>query len=300
MKKLFSILAAALVAFSFASCEGQGGGGGTVESNGFKISVDSITATSAFVAVEPLDTSATYLWNVITADSLAGLSDDSIIVYLQAYAEELIAYYGKYGVKLTWADLLDKGASADTYTGLTPTTDYYVVAIYFDEEGKATEGKVGKKLFTTPELPVAGEVDFGTLPYGDFEDYRDYDGSFMAYGYSDTVEIGLNIYADEFAGNYTEEDLELYYSYVWTASMGASEVAIVKAELVGTENTANEEATIAGWALCENGIKYKFAFTYPTVESEEEEESAAAAPKKVKAAKKNVTFKKHSVISLKK
>ncbi|MBO4518453.1 MAG: hypothetical protein J5704_00270 [Paludibacteraceae bacterium] len=299
MKKLFSILAAALVAFSFASCEGQGGnGGGTVESNGFKISVDSITATSAFVAVEPLDTNATYYWNVISAEELAGLNDDSIIIYTQALVEFIIAYYSDYG--FTWADLLDKGASSYTFTGLTPKTDYYVVAIYFDEEGKATEGKVGKKLFTTPELSVAGEVDFGTLPYGDFEDYRDYDGSFMAYGYSDTVEIGLNIYADEFAGNYTEEDLELYYSYVWTASMGASEVAIVKAELVGTENTANEEATIAGWALCENGIKYKFAFTYPTVESEEEEESAAAAPKKVKAAKKNITFKKHNVISFKK
>ena len=106
----------------------------------------------------------------------------------------------------------------------------------------------------------------------------------MAYGYdANSVEIGLNIVDDDFVGNYTEKNLMLNYSYIWTSSMNTEDgLSIVKASLTGKLNSS-EEANIAGWVIASDGIKYKFSFNYPTVEEEEEEAPAKKAAKKAVA-----------------
>lgn len=302
MKKIFSILAAALVAFSFTACNGNGGN--EPEANGFKITVDSITATSAYVEVTPLDTNATFYWGVAEAKAIAGQPFDTIVANVQAELEYIIMMYEYlYGQTVTIEQLLDKGTSSYTYSTLDPETTYTVYALYLDAEGKPTTGKLATKTFTTPAVQVTGEVDLGELEDGGFDDWRDYDGSFSAYGVSETAEVGLTIFDEDFAGTFTEKDLDAEYSYVWTSDMGENAATIVKAELVGTADEAAQTANLAGWAVCTNGIKYKFSFTYATVEEEEEEGGdELLAPKKAKAAKKQapVKFNKNFVVKLNK
>ena len=120
----------------------------------------------------------------------------------------------------------------------------------------------------------------GVLEGGGFEDYRDLDGSYIAYATDQaTYDVTLNIYDDDFSGDYTEADLETSeYSFIWTKDMNVADpLLIVKAELKNVPGNGNN-ANLSGWAIATDGIKYKFSFDYPTVE-------AAAAPKKVAAKK---------------
>ena len=272
MKKIFAFVAAALVAFSFASCNNE------PESKDFKIVVSEIGEQTATVTVTPTDVEATYFWTVLPADALKGMSDDSILVELKFGIEYTIAMYAMAGQELTYADFLNKGESHHNYESLSPETDYVVLAVKMDTEANFS-GKIAKKSFRTKDMELKGEVDLGVLTGGGFEDYRELDGSYIAYATDQaTYDVTFNIYDDDFSGNYTEADLESEYSFIWTKDMNVEDpLLIVKAELKNVPGNGNN-ANLSGWAIATDGIKYKFSFDYPTVE-------AAAAPAKVAAKK---------------
>lgn len=273
MKKIFAFVAAALVAFSFASCNNE------PESKDFKIVVSEIGEQTATVTVTPTDAEATYFWTVIPAENLKGMSDDSILVELKYGIDYTIAMYTMAGQELTYADFLYKGESHYNYESLTPETDYVVLAVKMDAEANFS-GKIAKKSFRTKDLELKGEVDLGVLQGGGFEDYRDLDGSYIAYATDQaTYDVTFNIYDDDFSGDYTEANLETSeYSFIWTKDMNVEDpLLIVKAELKNVPGNGNN-ANLSGWAIATDGIKYKFSFDYPTVE-------AAAAPKKAAAKK---------------
>jgi len=272
MKKIFAFVAAALVAFSFASCNNE------PESKDFKIVVSEIGEQTATVTVTPTDVEATYYWDVFQADALKGMADDSICATLKTLMDYYIAMYAMAGQELTYADFLNKGESHYNYESLTPGTDYVVLAVKMDAEANFS-GKIAKKSFRTKDLELKGEVDLGVLTGGGFEDYRELDGSYIAYATDlATYDVTFNIYDDDFSGNYTEADLESEYSFIWTKDMNVEDpLLIVKAELKNVPGNGNN-ANLSGWAIATDGIKYKFSFDYPTVE-------AAAAPKKAAAKK---------------
>lgn len=158
MKKFFAIMAAALVAFSFASCKG----GNEPENEAYKIEISNITAKGATIAVTPADSAATYYWDLIEAAEAAKMTDEQVGAYLKEYLEEAVEYYKQYGYDVTLADLLITGANSYDYTKLEPNTEYTVVAMALDANG-ASSGKAARKNFKTleeKEDPVPADMTF--------------------------------------------------------------------------------------------------------------------------------------------
>lgn len=158
MKKFFAIMAAALVAFSFASCKG----GNDPENEAYKIEISNITAKGATIAVTPADSAATYFWDLIEAAEAAKMTDEQVGTYLKEYLEEAVEYYKQYGYDVTLADFLITGANSFDYTKLEPNTEYTVVAMALDANG-ASSGKAARKNFKTleeKEDPVPADMTF--------------------------------------------------------------------------------------------------------------------------------------------
>lgn len=279
MKKIFSILAAAVIAFSFSSCEK----GNSVVMNGFKINVDSITESSAFTHVEFADTTTYFSVSLYAAEALKQYPADT----LAAYGLETIAGYVSYGYTL--ADLakygvVNLGTFEYSWSGLPANTDIAVIAyqILENESGELSVGKIATLIFRTKDIIPAKVVALTDLTQTDFFDYRDFDGSWLVYANraDSTQEIALNIYDEDFTGTYTVSDIEGEYSYVFADT---TIVDIAKASITGTENAEAQTATLDGWVIGTNAVKYTFNFTFSTVE-------AAGAPVR-KAAKKINTNK---------
>lgn len=153
MKKILSILAVVAMALSFASCNPN-----NPENKDFTITVDNITATSAYVKVEPKDTTAYYYWGVFDAVDLVQKDgkeypQDSIVTWINEELQYLIALYkAYYGKDFEIKDFLYQGVSDyDFQDVLTPETDYVVCAIKFNEAGQAF-GDVAKKRFSTSKM----------------------------------------------------------------------------------------------------------------------------------------------------
>lgn len=159
MKKFFAIMAAALVAFSFASCKG----GNEPENEAYKIEITDITAKGATITVTPVDSTVTYYWDVLEATEAAKLTDEQVGASLKEYLEEAVEYYKQYyGYDATLADFLLKGENSYSYTKLESNTEYTVVAIALDANG-ASSGKAARKNFKTLELkedPVPADMTF--------------------------------------------------------------------------------------------------------------------------------------------
>ena len=157
MKKFFAIMAAALVAFSFASCKG----GNEPENEAYKIEISNITAKGATIAVTPADSTVTYYWDIIEASEAAKMDDDAVAAYYKEYFDYVIDYYAGY-YDLTYEDLVLKGYDEYEYTSLDANTEYTVVAIALDANIGAA-GKSVRKNFKTLELkedPVPADMTF--------------------------------------------------------------------------------------------------------------------------------------------
>lgn len=288
MKKILSFVAAALVAFSFTACNGN-----DPASKDFKITISDVTASTAKVKIEPADTTATYLATYLPAEVAAPLSDDSLKIVLKASLDYAIAMYKEQGYNYTYADFLEQGVVEGEVTGLSPKTEYLFVAVKMDAQA-VFSGNVAKKAFTTPDIVVTKTVELGVLDYLAIEDYRDYDGSFMIYGGKEgQSEVGLNIFSEGFAGHWTEEDLDLEYSYVWTPEAGEYGIPVVKAELAGVEDLQAQTATIGGWVICNDMVKYTFSINDFSTVINDGGGDPASAPKKAakKEAKKAPAYK---------
>ncbi len=279
MKKFLSFVAAALVAFSFTACNGN-----DPASKDFKITISDVTATTAMVKIEPADTTATYIATYLPAEIAAPLSEDSLKIVLKASLDYAIAMNKAKGYNVTYADYLEHGVQEGEISGLSPKTEYLFVAVKMDAQA-VFSGNVAKKAFTTPDIVITKTVELGVLDFLAIEDYRDYDGSFMLYGGKEgKSEVCMNIFSESFAGHFTEEDLDLEYSYVWTPEAGEYGLSIVKAELEGVEDLTAQTATIGGWVVASDQVKYTFSINDFSTVINEEGGDEELAPKK--AAKK--------------
>lgn len=168
MKKFFGLVAAALVAFGFASCNGTNGGNEPEpEVAAFTIEVSEITTKSALIEVTPAEgTTGTYYWDVVDASDAAELTDDAkVAAYFKDYFDYVIEYYAASGYEVTYEDLLldaAKGMDSYNYTSLESNTEYTVIAIALNAD-IAAAGKAVRKNFTTleeKEDPVPADMTF--------------------------------------------------------------------------------------------------------------------------------------------
>ena len=255
MKKFFAFVAAALVAFSFASCDSNNN---PLKKDGFKITVSDITATTAVIAVEPADTVSPYYWNVFDAESIAEFkTDEELLAAVLEDIDAMIEMYAAYGYDLTIEDFLISGNDEYAFESLTANTKYTVCAFKLNPED-LTAGKITKADFETPEVKASETVK---LDFHDavVDDYRDYDGSFqiIAAPADSSIVVFLNPISDELTGHFTFEDLDTYYSGLidyeaWEA------FDIADCDFTGSAN--GSKYLYEGWFLCTDTKKYEFSF----------------------------------------
>lgn len=281
MKKIFSILAAAVIALGFASCNKN-----EVESKDFKIVVDSITATSAFIKVTPADTTQLYYWTVFGADDIAKYPEDSIVAFVNAELEYLQSWYQAFGYDVKLTDLLEKGESEYSFTGLNPETDFVVCALKFNEKGEAF-GESTKKSFRTLKLEVSKSetitlegLYYDALAEGYYElEAESADGTYYIYISPDVESLDEDITM----ANISDPD---YLYFV----VGEEEVGIVSLDLKA--NVANDILTLAGKWVATNGVEYAV-----TITAEEGEYADLEAPAKKAPARKNAPSHKEKSVS---
>ncbi len=258
MKKFFAFAAVALIAFSFASCnpnDPQGGG-----SNFFKINVTNIDFTTADLEIIPADTSVYYFPGMVIGEEGIKSMDSLINVQMK----KLKGYDAS---DLIDAKILVKGTFKVTIEDMESNTDHAVFA--FDVVINGENFEKGKEFtYKTFKTKAPENEDLGVLEGGGFEDYRDEDGSYLADAVKEgEYDVTLNIVDADFIGNFTEADLILEYSYIWTKNMHAQYGQdIVQAQLE-SKLAGEDAATISGWVIAANGAKYTFTFTHPTVEA---------------------------------
>ena len=294
MKKIFSILAVALVAFSFASCNGNNPNPG--KDGKFAILVENITATSADITVTPTDTAAYYFWSVYYAESIKNVGD-SLGAYL---AEDLKAEYGSYDWDLVASYLLTKGEDNYSFSELPSETDLAVVAFYLDSTYTVL-GEVGIKEFTTPKLEIEETVALNiTSATVDLSLMKDYGLMGISAEAQDGYALKLCFYAEQASGTFTEEafysDGQYVYNYVEWGEGDDDWTTLEKMNLDGALNKEGTEYAFSGSVVGDNGVEYTFNAT-ATIAEEEGGEAAAFAPKRVvkKAALKESAKKRASL-----
>lgn len=294
MKKIFSILAVALVAFSFASCNGNNPTPG--KDGKFAILVENITATSADITVTPTDTAAYYFWSVYYAESIKNVGD-SLGAYL---AEDFKAEYGSYDWDLVASYLLTKGEDNYSFSELPSETDLAVVAFYLDSTYTVL-GEVGIKEFTTPKLEIEETVALNiTSATVDLSLMKDYGLMGISAEAQDGYALKLIFYAEQASGTFTEEafysDGQYVYNYVEWGEGDDDWTTLEKMNLDGALNKEGTEYAFSGSVVGDNGVEYTFSAT-ATIAEEEGGEAAAFAPKRVvkKAALKESAKKRASL-----
>lgn len=257
MKKLFAFMAATVIAFSFASCNENGPD--NPDNKDFKITIDSITVTGAYVLVEPTDTAVTYYWDIVEAEEAAKLTTDTAIgAYFNDYFEQAIAYYKMmFGVTYTIEDFLSQGKDDYTFSSLAPETDYVVIAIKMDAEGAISGSAVKKEFKTLPiPAPTGEKVNLGELECTYIDDYRNEDGSYIIYFENETTELALNFFDDDFNGTFMFADIDPEYSYIYTEDAG--ELLLQDVTVAAVLSTNGKTSAFAGSVIAYDGIEYEF------------------------------------------
>lgn len=273
MKKILSLFAImAVLAMGFASCEDK-------DSKDFKITVSNVTESKADLLVEPADTTAMYYLNVYKSEDVVALSDDSIASIIDAEFNYYLELFAMMGYEMTLEELLPEllftGKLEDQITGLTPATDYTVIAAKMDAQGNVL-GKMARKNFTTLEA-VMGQLTFTFENTGSSvivipsNDYEPWDYSLL------TAEEYAEFNNDK---NVAAEDSYAYYGTEY-ASPGAAELSFEDiATYIGTG-----DMVLLAYACDETGITSEVAeyqFNVP---------EAAGAPAKKVANKTIANFK---------
>ncbi len=273
MKKILSLFAImAVLAMGFASCEDK-------DSKDLKITVSNVTESKADLLVEPADTTAMYSLNVYKSEDVVALSDDSIASIINTDFNYYLELFAMMGYEMTLEELLSEllftGKLEDQITGLTPATDYTVIAAKMDAQGNVL-GKMARKNFTTLEA-VMGQLTFtfentgASVIVTPSNDYEPWDYSLL------TAEEYAEFNNDKKAA---AEDSYAYYGTEY-ASPGAAELSFEDiAAYIGTG-----DMILLAYACDETGITSEVAeyqFNVPT---------AAGAPAKKVANKTIANFK---------
>jgi hypothetical protein len=210
MKKFFSIVAAAVIALSFASCNPNEGG---VQSKSLKIVVSDVTFSTANVAITPVDEDAYYYFAYGEAENLKGKNVDSLLTQFNTIFASLLsqgatvkqinqAVYQSLGYYVFY-----QGEIKAPITKLTPNTEYAAYGFVVEIANQKLVAKDGWSVvyFKTPEKK---EGDVEPLAYDankdfikDFDEYE-LDGSYVAqygiaYAYAEQgnayIELEVNV-----------------------------------------------------------------------------------------------------------
>ena len=256
--KIFSILAAAIIALSFVSCEKDDPG-----AKFFRLKV-TVTDSTTTISINPVDTTAFYVPIFAYTRDIEQYNLDTII------AEEIDYYQEKVdaGYALEECYGLFQGFLSETIpNGYLPANTSFTLAAFEikEENGKVSCGHVATKKYTTKKIDVVETIDWAVLDTGLAVDYRDYMGFFILQGlnldeegYMDSG-VSLCIYedGDVLKGTYNFSDMHPEYS----AILDETELYLADAKV--TCNTKSDgSGKASGWVVAENGVKYKFSFKY--------------------------------------
>ena len=213
MKKFFAFVAAALVAFSFTSCDDKNPSSDPTKLT-FKIEVSNIEAQSATITVTPSIDTVAYYW---------AYASQAVLDYYQMTAAEYCADDLEYymGQGYGYADLAEAGLivkGKDTYEAkVDPETKYYVYACAVDQDLKILS-EVTVADFTTPEFEVSGEealaLDGALYAYEFDEEYNE--GFLQLYAEIPAKDAALSfvLIVPQANGTFTEADMyEPYAAY---------------------------------------------------------------------------------------
>ena len=248
MKKILSFLFVGLVALGMFSCKPKPE---EPENKEFTILVDSITSTTAYVKVTPADAAQLYFWSVFDTKDVATAEDNAILTDISELIDDYIAYYQTMGYEVTVFDFLDKGESFYKFETLSPTTDYTVCAVKFDNNGKPF-GEVAKKNFSTPKMEIIGNENLKLNGY--YESHVETDGYYNLEAMTDDDKYYLYLSPDvnSLSDNLTMANfVDPEYLYF---AVGEGEFTIVELDLKAS--LANGILTLKGTFVASNGIKY--------------------------------------------
>lgn len=297
MKKIFSILAVALVAFSFASCDKKDGP--TPTTKDFTITVADITATGAHVTVTPSDTTAFYFISYVSQEDL-----EYYEMTLEEYANDDMEWYPENGYK--FADLAYQGEAKLSLDGyLKPEQVYYVYAFKFNKSWEILS-EIAQVKFTTPKLEIKETVNVtaeGTV-------YDMTDGYYLLGIEADLDATGnsyitLALLTDNAEGTFTEENIDTYYGMgAWVVVDMAKEeyYQVITLNATGAYNADATSYSFKGDMVAANGVKYVLNLTcVPQADEEEGDDDELLAPAKAKkVAEKSYLNAKHAAKFIKK
>lgn len=263
MKKIFSILAAAVIALSFASCN-NAGGGGSVDQNGFKITVDSVEATTAHVNIKAAD--STIIYGVALYKTVDVAKEDTLKAYLNenvAAVQSLMAMHGLSLEDFVTYEMLYKGVFDSPLSGLPSATEFTVIAYELKAAGDSVMlGKYATLKFRTkelkPEKTVAMEISSAEYYYYE----KDGIVQLILEDSKAGLSMGLVLEAKDMNGTFTEdnfyEDGEYVYNYVEWGKGDNDWTALQKFQMTGSFDSAKKEYTVSGKAIGANLVEYTF------------------------------------------
>ena len=261
MKKIFSILAVALVAFSFASCDKKN----EPDTKTVKLNFSENVRFDDYVASDGW-------WQVMVEDTAYFLTlsnKDAVTAIAGTYtAEQLDPDYSYLGIYATETKV------AFTAGSVTLAVNGKQISITGTLTGSDSVNYELNILYTEPEAKKTVNVNItdGQL-YDEMGEY----GLYAIYGMDDKAYVQLAIWAEDLIGHFTEEDLDVYYlgSGVSTAE-GDQTIYTASIDIAA----AGDNLAVTADLLCYNNTLYKVNMTVlPPVDE------AAAAPKKAPAKK---------------
>ena len=257
MKKIFSILAAAVIALSFASCEKVDPG-----MKFFHLKAV-VTDTSVIVSATPADTSVYYGLGLYPSQYLKTYSLDTLVEWDIEDLQWEVDEYGMTLEQMVENEYLFKGPFGPLEITEIPANYTYTFVAYevLENNGELSIGRVASKKFTTKKIEVVDEVDLGTLEYGVLDTtYLKY-GFYTVAGWNDDAEVWVSIYDNDFKGSYTYADIEPEMSGIWTA-VDDNDQYLVDAKVKVTFKESDGTGKASGWVVGYDGIKYKFSFDF--------------------------------------
>jgi hypothetical protein len=259
MKKILSIVAAAVITLGFASCQGGQNEPGKKE-NVFTIEVSDITATGALVTVTPSDTNIYYYFDILTAEQLKeGYNVDSFAAEMKAGVENEGEKFPAY---------LSQKTDSWKYSGLLPENEYTVVAFQLDSNYAAV-GDWTKKTFSTTKLVIDKTVELKNE--GEMTDYTDFMGLFeLTLPIDDKAYVQLVFDAESALGHFTENDVDDYFgAWVVYDEENDDYYSVISADITITMNADETAYVVKGEVVGGDGVKYVIDITCPVAGDEE-------------------------------
>ena len=161
MKKLLiSALSCLMIISVFSSCEKKQNEEPKPndKKTGFTIDIANVTVSSANVTFTPINMEVTYIYGLLPTEQY---NEDSILAaYNKDFLEKTIKEYSEYfQVNVYYADLFTVGVKEEKYEGLTPETDYTVVALGIDTITFEISAPITTKTFRTLKWETTGEMN---------------------------------------------------------------------------------------------------------------------------------------------